>query len=190
MRFFVEGFVALTDDLVLESDLVGVPPWLMGQILFFLLVVLPIGTIPVEVYGTDWLWNGFARYTAMMYGLLWKLNSFQFAPNDLWLDPAYLLFAIPVIVLNLIFVFEVVRYYKALISRKHVVIVGTLSFLIPLALAVLTRALIPASDSYFGPLPFLLIAGLLMLFKVPGPEIEPIVYLSEILTESDLEEVH
>ena len=190
IRTSIEGFVSLTDDLVLESDLVGVEPWLMGKILFFLMMVIPIGTIPVERYGVDWLWSSFARYTAMMYGLFWKLDSFELSPNNLWLDPAYLLFAIPVIVLNIIFAFEVVRYYKALVSRKHVLIVGTMSFLVPLLLAMITRVLLPESAAYFGPLPFLLIVGLLLLYKIPGPEIEPIVYLSDILQESDMEEVH
>ena len=85
-------------------------------------------------------------------------------------DSAFLIHAIPVIALNFTFVFEVVRYYKALVSRKHVIIVGALSFLVPMVYTVLVSWYFSVSGAYFGPLPFLLITGLLLLYKVPGPE--------------------
>jgi hypothetical protein len=156
----------------------------MGQILFFLMMALPLGTFPVENH-SNW-WFDVVEYVAMPYGILWKLESLTLSPNTLWLAPSFLFLAIPVVVLNAIFVFYVVRYYNALTSRKHVITVGFLSFLIPLVYTVLVRQLLPESPAYFGPLPFLLITGLFLLYKIPGPEIRPSEYHSRIFVDSDM----
>jgi len=156
----------------------------MGQILFLLMMVLPLGTFPVPVYFyVDWF--GPIIYSATPYGILWYFNSLEFSLNTLWLDPSFLFLALPVIILNIIFVFEVVRYYKALVSRKHVMIVGALSFLVPLVYTVLVSWYFTVSQVYFGPLPFLLITGLLLLYRVPGPEVDQPDHLS-ILTKEEV----
>lgn len=155
----------------------------MGQILFFLMMVLPLGTFPVEVVYVDWF--GPVRYSAMLYGLLWNLNSLEISLNTLWFDSAFLFLALPVIVLDIIFVFEIVRYYKALVSRKHVIIVGALSFLMPLLISTITLMVFPIAGVYVGPLPFMIITGLLLLYRVPGPEIDRPDHLS-ILTKEEV----
>jgi len=154
----------------------------MGQILFLLMRVLPLGIFAMECFIG---WGGRVLYSAMPYGILWNLNLLEISLNTLWLDSVFLIQAIPVIVLNIIFVFEVVRYYKALVSRKHVIIVGALSFLIPLVHTVLVIGLLPLTEAYYGPLPFLLITGLLLLYRVPGPEIDRPDHLS-ILTKEEV----
>ncbi|MGY5859138.1 MAG: hypothetical protein RTU63_07200 [Candidatus Thorarchaeota archaeon] len=164
---------------VIESDLVGVRPWLMGQIQFFLMLIIPLGSIPVATLGYDWYL--YTRYISMPYGLLWKLEGLNISFNTLWGDSYFLVQAIPILVLNIIFVLEIVRYYKALVSRKRVVIVGALSFLIPLIISTISFMVFPISEAYVGPMPFLLIAGLIMLYRIPGPEIEPIEFLSDYI---------
>lgn len=119
----------------------------------------------------------------MPYGVLWYFDSFNLSLNTLWFDSYYLLHALPIIVLNLIFIIEIVGYYKAMVSRRRVIIVGVLSFLIPLIISTTTTMVVfPIPGVYAGPLPFLLFTGLLLLYRIPGPENIPLVYLSDVLT--------
>ncbi len=167
-----EGLTSLNGDANSDSDLVGVRPWLMGQIMFFLMMVLPLGSIPIE-YHVDW-W--FPRYAPRIYGVLWTFDlspySYEFALNTMWVDYSFFMLIFPTFILNVIFILALIQYYKGMIDRNITFLVGVLSVLTPVVVTMLTTGIFLAGGEYVGPLPFLFIVGLIMLYRVRGPEID------------------
>jgi len=161
----------MTNDASSDYDLVGVRPWLMGQIMFFFMMILPLGCIPIE-YEVDW-WP--RVYAPRIYGVLWTYDFDPYSPgfalNTMWVDYNFLLLIFPTFILNVIFVLVLVGYYKGMINRNITILVGVLSVLIPVGATILTTGIFLAGGEYVGSLPILLIVALIFLHRVPGPEI-------------------
>ena len=162
----------MTIDASSDSDLVGVRPWLMGQIMFFLMMILPLGSIPIEYPIGWWL----PLYAPRIYGVLWTFDFDPYSPgfalNTMWFDYNFLMLIFPTFILNVIFVLVIVGYYKGMINRNITLLVGVLSVLIPVGATMLTTGIFLAGGEYVGSLPFLFLAGLIMLYRVRGPEID------------------
>ena len=161
----------MTNDASSDSDLVGVRPWLMGQIMFFLMMILPLGSIPLEYPIGVW----FPSYAPRIYGVLWTFDFgpylHGFALNTMWFDYNFLMLIFPTLILNVIFVLVIIGYYKGMINRNITILVGVLSVLIPVGATILTTGIFLAGGEYVGSLPILLIVSLIFLHRVPGPEI-------------------
>jgi hypothetical protein len=76
--------------------------------------------------------------------------------------------------LSLMFCFVIYRCYQARNTRKHAIIVGLLSLILPLYFGILSIIHLLSSSSPFfsiyGPIPFLLLIGLILLFLFPPPK--------------------
>lgn len=165
----IEEGTSLPDKIILDSDLIGVSPWLMGQIIFFLMMVLPLGITAIESsYHTD---LGINQTAPQLYSVLWILNDLGLFFNAMWFDYEFIMMAFPTIILNIIFILIIIGYYRGMISRNNTIIVGIFSFLIPLGVTMLRDGIFLSGGGYVGPLPFLSIVGLLMLCRVRGPEL-------------------
>ncbi len=172
-----------------ESELVGVSPLMMGQILFFLMIVVPLGAIPVLVpvpFDLEWFY-----YVPMVYGIFWTLIGTQFELNFAWFDYNFLLHVTPTIILNIIFILFIVRYYNAIASKWDTIAVGIFSFLFPLGIDLFLCGYFSIegafTESYYGPYPLMLIIGLIMLYRVPGPIVD-IPTLSSFTGDNEEEE--
>ncbi|MFW9843874.1 MAG: hypothetical protein ACFFEV_04805 [Candidatus Thorarchaeota archaeon] len=157
----------MRDDENIEPVLVGVKPWLMGEILFLLLLVIPLGIIEGSVPDSHFL--GVDIIVPKTYGLFWIFNTLQIDLNTLWFSYEFLMLTVLTLILDTIFVLVIIGFYKGLFSRRILLVVSVLSFLIPAITIGLTSGLIREGAGYVGPLPILQIIGALMVFRVPGP---------------------
>jgi hypothetical protein len=93
---------------------------------------------------------------------------------------------IPLSVFNLLYFWNVARYYQAKSSRSEAISIGIFSFVFPTILFLLTARVLNAFG-VFGliiPVPIQFIAGLLIMYRVPGP-----VGYSESATEMQVPDV-
>ncbi len=141
-----------TDKYSTEMELYGVSPGVIRLIMFLVTVFSPFGFFPGferGIFGAYYLLPG-------IYGLFWIIfNPFVY---------------LPLCLLNILYAHQVVRYYQARSSKDSVYLLGTLSVLLP-------TVIILYFSSMFGdfvilyPIPIQFIAGLLILWRIEGPEV-------------------
>lgn len=149
------------------SDLVGVSPWVIAEIMGIITFIVPFGIIPTSVTITS-TWLVFEQ--PIIYGLLWvyaPFSIFHFSVCDFYLT----WITIPFSVLNLLYFRQVVRYYQGKGSRYSAIWMGAFSITLPTIFSLATTGVFNTSFSlgFIGPIPIQFVIGLIILYRFPGP---------------------
>ncbi|MBN2230494.1 MAG: hypothetical protein JW779_12980 [Candidatus Thorarchaeota archaeon] len=150
-----------------DSGLVGISPCFIGQILFILLCVVPLGLFASLEY-VHWSWMSIVP---VFYGLIWTFFSYRgFSLNTYWLDSEFLMHAFPTVIFNIIYVVVIYGFYEGMISRRNTVLAGIASLVVPFLTSLVTNNLFLTTGEYVGPLPILFLLSLVLFYRIPGPE--------------------
>jgi hypothetical protein len=151
-----------------EKELVGVSPWVIGEILAIITLLVPLGIMPTEgqiVFYDLWLFGPF------IYGLLWVLDSGSFISSFTlhFIDLSYMLVMVPLSIFSILYVRQIVRYYLGKSSRDSALFAGILGIIFPSVVSLVW----PIS---FGiviiiPIPIQFLIGLYILHRFEGPEV-------------------
>lgn len=163
----------------MESDLIGINPWLIGEILFLIWFIIPLGFFPSEYYPN---WD-MQRITPFLYGLFWTWHFLGFSINTHWFDINFLSYTFPTVFLSFIYILVIITFYDARCSLRTTLSVGLASVLLPFLPLFATNNLFIEDGGYTGPLPILFILSLILLYRVPGPEIITETELDDLLIE-------
>ncbi|MHA1949905.1 MAG: hypothetical protein ACXAAO_13750 [Candidatus Thorarchaeota archaeon] len=156
------------------SEFYGVSPRLIATIMILVTVIVPIGYIPagaiillipsIHVYGT--------------FGLFWFLGSgFDINTGFHFLQPPLMVYTLFLSIFNILYVLQVVKYYQGKTTNQRVLLVGAVSLIYPALLVLITAAivLLPLQMIHvIWPIPIQFIIGLILLYKIPGPELIPL----------------
>ena len=151
-----------------EPELYGASPGVIAVLMSIVTLIVPFGFLRGTIFFAD------ATLSSGMYGLLWSFG----ASMDLgfgyygfhFFTPGLTVITIVLSIFNILFAHEVVRYYQGKISQKQVLFIGLVSLIFPNLFK-----FIPFPIAIFGiiwPIPIQFITGLLLLYKIPGPEFE------------------
>jgi len=177
-----KGGLYISEETDSETDLYGVSPWLIGQLMFIVTILVPIGYVPMDngiIVVTSWLFGPF------LYGLLWvwflSSQSPFVIPGFSLFNLQYMWILVPLSIFSILFLRQMVRYYQGKSSRDSVLVVGFLSFLFPslvcliqtllVSLIQIQSALDLSQFSIVIPIPIQFIIGLVILHKIEGPEV-------------------
>jgi len=162
----------LTDVEDSRPELFGTNPRVIAILMAIVTLVVPFGYLP----SYSIIFFGGASLSSGIYGLLWSFgdaidlgygyNGFHFLTPDLTV------ITIVLSIFNLLFAREVVMYYQGKTSKKWVLFMGAMSLIYP-ALFALVSLILPilAMWGIIWPIPVQLIFGLILLLKIPGPEL-------------------
>ncbi|MFW9958963.1 MAG: hypothetical protein ACFFCT_12905 [Candidatus Odinarchaeota archaeon] len=150
-------------------ELYGVGPRVIAIIMIVITIAFPLGVMPSSVITGDW--DPDSR-SWIVYSLVWAFDTqFQYLPFGA-ITYLILYLTLPLIALNILYIRQMVRYYYGEVSRYSAVMVGAISIILPTLLALGTSGFfLPQGEyMYVGPIPIQFIAGLILLYKVPGPD--------------------
>lgn len=153
-------------------ELFGVNPRVITVFMILLTVIVPFGYLPP---GSAIFCSFVSEMETGIYGLLWFFGfaiDFGYGYGGFHvLRVGLTILAIVLSIFNILFAREIVRYYQGKTSQKQVVFIGVVSLIYPNLFT-----LIPVPLYIFGiiwPIPIQFIAGLILLYKIPGPELLP-----------------
>ena len=107
-----------------------------------------------------------------IHALLWAIFPPEFSFGGLQvLNLNALSFGIPLGFLNIVFAFQVVRYFRGETSRRRTLLAGISTLIIPFASLMMALPFMLSSGVYvyIGPIPVQLITGLILVYSV-GPK--------------------
>jgi len=159
-----------------DLELYGTSPGVIAFFMILISLIVPIGVLPSNAFIVLFGEMGmmFSAPNFMIYSLLWVFVP-EF-PLSLALIPLFLIlniwFTLPLTIFNIVYIWKIVRYYRGNCSRYSVIWVGMLSITIPTIFALATTGFLnpTAGLVIIGPIPLQFIAGLIFLYKIPGPE--------------------
>jgi hypothetical protein len=141
-------------------DMYGTSPRIIGLIMF-----IATALFPYAVYSVDGFVPLLGYVTPGIYSFFWVM-AFNFI-GFVFLYPVGVILGIP----SLLYVVWMVRYYGGKTSRSSAIIMGGISILIPLLVPLFTTNL-EIVGLYAGPLPIQFAIGLIILYKIEGPELQ------------------
>jgi hypothetical protein len=133
---------------------------------------VPLGVIPFNAFII--LGGGLVVSDFLIYSLTWAWSPGVYMPISM--IPMFILINIwltlPLTILNIAYIWKVVRYYRGDCTRYSAIWVGMLSLVLPTLIAIcITIPLNPSGGFVFiGPIPLQFIVGLIFMYKIPGPE--------------------
>ncbi|MGD9395070.1 MAG: hypothetical protein PVJ05_01445 [Candidatus Thorarchaeota archaeon] len=151
-------------------EIYGVNPKLMAQIMILVTLIVPLGYI-----SPGWHSIPLSNLGAIgAYGLLWFLGSgVEFNRGLHFLQPSVMVPTFILSIFNIIFVFQIWKYYQRQTSLRRVLLIGIASLIYPPLLDFMSTVGY-VSISMIGiilPIPVQFIIGLILLYKIPGPEL-------------------
>lgn len=155
-----------------EPELYGTSPRVIAQLMILVTIIFPLGYISpgshIILYHNSFFASGF-------YGLFWFLGYALFFSYGFHIfQPSLVILSCSLSIFNLLFGILLVRYFQGRTSKQHVLLIGAVSLIYP-ALLVLTQAwslsLPPHMTGFVWPIPIQFIFGLILLLKIPGPEL-------------------
>lgn len=147
-------------------DMYGVSPYVIGFIMTLVSLLSPYAS-----YHVEFLFFGFFLQPGL-YAPIWVLlYSMPFGLH--FMNPYYVLGSLSMAIPNLFFLFWIVRYYQGKTSRFSTIVLGGISVLLPLAVAI-SQTNLALVGIYSGPLPIQFIIGLIVLYRIEGPELEAV----------------
>ena len=154
-----------------RPELFGVNPRVIAILMILVTIIVPFGYLPPP---SIIFFSIHAEMGTGIYGLFWFFGSaidFGYGYFGFHvLSGGLTILAIVLSIFNILFAHEVVRYYQGKISQKQVLFIGVVSLIFPNLFK-----FIPFPIAIFGiiwPIPIQFITGLLLLYKIPGPEFE------------------
>ena len=154
-----------------EPELYGTSPGVIAVLMILVTLILPLGYIS----GSSFIPFYYDLFVIGFYGLFWVLGYPLFSSYGFHiLSPSLWISSCSLSIFNLLFAFLLVRYFQGRTSKQHVLLIGVVSLIYP-ALFVLMQAwffsLPPYMTSIVWPIPIQFIIGLILLYKIPGPEL-------------------
>ncbi|MFW9806592.1 MAG: hypothetical protein ACFFFK_07685 [Candidatus Thorarchaeota archaeon] len=142
-----------------ELELYGTSPGVIAIFLIIATLMIPSGMIPsgTSPYGTDWY----------IYSLLWIYSSGGLFGGGFRAFNMDLFLTLPLCILNVVFAIWIIRYYQAKTTKYTAMTIGLLSVLLPTILVLYFSGLVVI----VYPLPIQFIIGLLILWRIEGPEV-------------------
>ena len=154
-----------------DYELYGTSPGVIAFFMILISLIVPIGIIPFNAFI---VLGGYAPVNFMIYSLIWIYIPEFYVPFSM--IPLFFLlniwFTLPLTIFNIAYVWKIIRYYRGQCTRYSVVWVGLLSIILPTFIALATTGILsPVGGWLFvGPIPLQFIAGLILLYKIPGPD--------------------
>ena len=156
-----------------DLEIYGTSPGVIAFFMILISLIVPIGIIPsyafilfggvsepleMVVYGLIWVW-----FPSMNYQMLNIVLLYSFAA--IWS-------ILPLTLFNFLYVAQIIRYYRGKCPRYCAVWVGLLSITLPTVFAFVTTGILFSGSVFVlvGPIPLQFIAGLIIMHKIPGPE--------------------
>lgn len=145
-------------------DMYGVSPCMIAFLMTLVTLLSPYASYHVEfvffgffimpgLYAPAWVW---------FYG---------FSPGIHFLNPFFSFTTFLLGIPNLVFLVWIIRYYQGKTSRFNAITVGAVSVLFPLLVA-LSSLNLEFLTVYNGPVPIQFIIGLVLLYRIEGPELK------------------
>ena len=152
-----------------DRELIGVSPAVIAIIMGIITLIVPLGIVPTEYGMTE---HGLSFIEPIIYGLIWAYVPYWYNPYS-FLNIFFTWLTIPMSVLNLLYLRQIVRYYKGKTSRYNAVCVGVLSITIPTIISLGTTGIFTQFGifNFVGPIPIQFIVGLIILYRIPGPRL-------------------
>lgn len=154
-----------------RPDLLGVSPNLIAVLMALVTLIVPLGYVPVNSYPIPYI--GFDQILGV-YGLIWALGSrFLLSTGFLGFIPAMLEQTMILGLFNILLILQLVRYYQGMTSQRRVLVVGIASIAYPVLLSLTTTLTFRplAMMQIVWPIPIQFIIALILLCRVPGPEL-------------------
>ncbi len=159
------------DDMDEDLEIYGVSPGVIAFFMILISLIVPMGIIPFNAWI---ILGGFHDSNFLIYSLVWIFTPdfylpFQFMPLFFLLN---LWITLPLTIFNIAYIWKIIRYYRGQCTRYSVVWVGLISITIPTIFAMVTTGVLSGLSGFVfvGPIPIQFIAGLIFLYKIPGPE--------------------
>jgi len=164
----------MADAKISEPELVGVRPGVIAFFMTIITLIAPLGFFTSNIIVLlDWYIG------PGVFAVFWAYGS---TPGGLSPTPFHV-FSIPFLkmaftlgIFNLFFLIQIIRYYQGKVSRRNVLLIGLISLVFPTLFAFVSTAIgLPlAIVGIVLPIPIQFIAGMIFMFKLPGPELEQI----------------
>jgi hypothetical protein len=149
-----------------NRELIGVSPSLIAEIMGIITLIVPFAIIPTSAPSIF----GIIYSQPFIYGLFWVYTPISIIQYSIYtFDLTWL--TVPLSTLNLVYLVQVVRYYQGKISRSEAIWTGIFSLVFPTILFLLAAEILNPFG-IFGliiPVPIQFIAGLTLMYRVPGP---------------------
>ncbi|MHA1135945.1 MAG: hypothetical protein ACTSSE_05605 [Candidatus Thorarchaeota archaeon] len=155
-----------------DLELYGTSPGVIAFFMILISLIVPLGVLPSHAFAL--LGLGTYGENPMIYSLIWVYIPDFYIPFTV--IPSFILvniwFTLPITIFNIVYVWKIIRYYRGNCSRYSVIWVGLLSITIPIVFTLATTGFLNPTSGVviIGPIPHQFIAGLIFLFKIPGPE--------------------
>lgn len=149
-----------------EPELIGVSP---AVIAFFMTIVTLI--VPLGLY-TSWFYLYDLIIGPGVYAFFWAFSWNIFGYYQFYtMSFSYVMMAFTLSIFNLLYVAQIFRYYQGKTTRKMAILVGAISLIFPELLVEVSS--IFYYNGFVWPIPVQFLAGLIFMFRIPGPEPEP-----------------
>ncbi|MFW9868376.1 MAG: hypothetical protein ACFFEL_02005 [Candidatus Thorarchaeota archaeon] len=151
-----------------KPEMFGVNPRVIAFFMIIVSLFVPLGYITHDIIVLIEWYPG-----SGIYGLFWFFGSYFFMSGFYLFDPLYLKLTVTLSIFNLLYVFQLVRYYQGKTTKKNVVVSGAISLIFPeLFILVSTGLFLPLSMmGIVWPIPIQFLIGVFFLYKFPGPEL-------------------
>lgn len=151
-------------------DIIGVDPGIIVGIMGLITIAVQYGVLPtIAIVGNEN--TSTILFQPIIYGLLWILGP---EPSQIFsiYNLSFTWTTIPFSFINLLFFWQIVRYYQGKCTKNGVAWVGAFSITLPTILAIATFGLLTpfAFFPYIVPIPIQFIAGFILIHRIPGPE--------------------
>ncbi|MFW9832765.1 MAG: hypothetical protein ACFFEK_02125 [Candidatus Thorarchaeota archaeon] len=155
------------DEYSTEMELYGVSPNFIAFIMFFTMLLAPLGYVPEFIDSIFYF-----SIDPKVYSFMWQIffDPFHFDFHFALVSFPEMFFMLPFTILNWVYAYLIVRYYQGKTSKYLPVMVGTLSVLVPL-LASIYWSVIHVQSEIIYPIPLQFIIGSLLLWRIEGPEV-------------------
>jgi hypothetical protein len=147
-----------------------VSPRVIGLLMIIITIVVPLGIIPSRLM--QWTFTT-GSDSWIVYSLLWAFDTqFFYMPFNI-MTYTILYLTLPLVIFNILYIRQIVRYYYGKTTRDAAIMVGIISLLLPALIGLSTSGYYFPSGEYLyvGPVPIQFIAGLIILYKLEGPEV-------------------
>lgn len=158
-----------------DYDLIGTSPSVILRLMIFVTLLVPLGYASPGFSSIILFW----WYPAVgVYGLLWFLGyGWDFNRGLHFLQSSVIVPTLVLSIFNIFFVYQIWKYYQRKTTMRYVLKIGVVSLIFPPLLSLIPSVfIIPLfMIGIVWPIPIQFIIGLIILHKVPGPEVVPIV---------------
>jgi hypothetical protein len=176
---FVAGIVILwrvkrpelrASESIARLELFGASPSFIAVLMTLVTLIVPLGYIPSGFLPFPFFWVG---PFAGVYGLIWLFGPGFFSAGFYIFDPAILVPTLILGLFNVLFTLQLIRYYQGITTQKRVLLVGFASLAYPILLALSsTLSFLPyLRMQVVWPVPIQFIIALILLYRIPGPEL-------------------